>query len=230
MDSIVNRAKSRNLFVVCLTLLPTLALSQVVEEASVTEGAGGVIGNGQYQSLFTLGQAGPIGESAGGHFRNRAGFYTTFLLSSSLDADTDGIADEDDPDDDNDALGDAAEISGEAFNPRTNTDPLHPDSDGDGAWDGEESVAGTNPLDGGSQLRLTGVHVLGDDAVITWTSREGYTYRVLSADFVSGLSTNFTIVDTITAGVGTGPWAETVSSSTIPVGSDMEFLCVGVGE
>jgi len=57
------------------------------------------------------------------------------------DADGDGTGDNTDSDDDNDGLTDVDEI--ELYD----TDPLYPDTDGDGFSDGEEIAAGSNPLD-----------------------------------------------------------------------------------
>jgi len=57
------------------------------------------------------------------------------------DTDTDGIGNNADTDDDNDGLSDTDEIK------LYTTDPLNPDSDGDGYTDGEEISGGTDPLD-----------------------------------------------------------------------------------
>ena len=57
-----------------------------------------------------------------------------------LDTDGDGTGNNSDSDDDNDGIADVDEI--ELYE----TDPLHPDTDGDGFSDGEEIAAGSNPL------------------------------------------------------------------------------------
>ena len=70
----------------------------------------------------------------------------------SLDLDSDDIQSFLDPDDDNDGLLDVVESGTGIFVSAldTGTDPLNPDSDGDGASDGDEVAAGSDPNDAGS--------------------------------------------------------------------------------
>ena len=54
------------------------------------------------------------------------------------------------------------------------TDPDHPDSDGDGTHDGAEIRTGTDPLDGSSAFRAT----LTEELLLSWPSKPGANYRV----------------------------------------------------
>jgi len=56
--------------------------------------------------------------------------------------------------------------------------PYDPDTDGDGATDGGEVTAGTDPNDGNSFLALSGVSVTGSDLVIGWYSASNRTYAI----------------------------------------------------
>jgi len=213
-----------------LLALPVLLCAQVQEEAHVLDGAGGGAGGASLSNRFSACQIGPVGDSSSGSFMNRAGFYSSFLLHPLLDTDADGITDEDDPDDDNDTLSDLAELSGQSFEPQTRTDSLLTDSDGDGMSDGEEAGAGTNPQDGNSLLQLTRVDLEGASVVLTWTSRDGYTYHLSMAGSVTGLTAHGTVVDTVTASGGVGPWWETESKSTNAIAPGAQFYRVSVDE
>lgn len=60
------------------------------------------------------------------------------------------------------------------------------DDDGDGMTEAQEAVAGTNPLDANSVLRLGGVAAGAANATITWASVAGKTYIVQGATNVAG--------------------------------------------
>jgi hypothetical protein len=66
-----------------------------------------------------------------------------------LDTDGDGIANDIDDDDDGDGLLDVVETNDGVYqNPgATGTDPLNPDTDGDGWRDGNEVILGSDPTD-----------------------------------------------------------------------------------
>ncbi len=202
--------------------------AQLEDEARVVDGCGGWMSNGVYRCLSAACQPAPTGTGAGGGLQNQSGFLFSFLYHPDLDNDADGIADEDDPDDDNDRLSDAYELSGVGFDPQTPTDSLLADSDGDGADDASEAGAGTNPRDAGSQLRITDVDVANGDTVVTWSSREDYSYDLIVAPTAASLNRNGTTVSTVTATDGVGAWQETATSVTNPAVLPAQFYRVRV--
>ena len=101
---------------------------------------------GQAEALGFMGSASDLRTSAPGFWPIVAGALP------SLDADGDGIPAFLDDDDDNDGLLDTVETNTGVFSSAfdTGSDPLDPDSDGDGFLDGEEVAAGSDPNDPGS--------------------------------------------------------------------------------
>jgi len=157
--------------------------------------------------------------------QNYSGFLNTFLVAMNLDTDGDGIIDENDRDDDGDLLDDTDELAGSGFDPATPSDPLSTDTDGDGADDGAEAQAGTNPDDATSIFEILFSSRLGTTDVIEWRGRDGKQYEVLQAESVSNLIESPTVVDTVTASGGIGPWFETISVSTnmIPIPTNRAY-------
>ena len=168
---------------VFLALVATALTSQaqIIQVSSVIDAGGGFATNGTHQSLMAIGQGDLVASLGNLSHLDHAGFLNTFLLHPNLDADADGIPDENDPDDDNDSLSDYAELTGAAFIPPTPTDPFNPDSDGDGASDGNEARARTNPKDPGSVFRIGSVDMAGDEITLGWSSIPGVWYEILSA-------------------------------------------------
>lgn len=189
-------------------------LAQITSPSAVVDGGGNFSTNITYQHFSAIGQGGPVGFNDSAANINYSGFLNTFLLAPDQDTDADGVSDENDPDDDNDALRDTTEIAGIAFNPQTGTDPFLADSDSDGAADGVESVAGTNPLDPASLLAILFASTDGTNDIVEWQSRGGKTYDVVQAASVDSLSVAPTVVDTVTASGGIGPWFETTTTTT----------------
>ena len=85
------------------------------------------------------------------------------------------------------------------------------DSDGDGMTNAAEDTAGTNPLDGSSNLKITSVaHPAANSASITWSSVVGIKYVVEST---TDLSVAFTpLSGTITATATTTSYTDTAAS------------------
>lgn len=74
-------------------------------------------------------------------------------------------------DSDSDGLGDLTEQA-------IGTDKSNPDSDGDGALDGQEIQAATNPLDSGDIFRIIALGRLESFNWIRWNAKGGNFYRV----------------------------------------------------
>ena len=200
------------------------AAAQVLETSRVLAGAGGALSNALRRGVSVAAQPAPAGLTTNAARVNWSGFLQTFVLFPVRDADGDGRADENDLDDDSDGVADDAELEGRAFEPPTPTDPLTADSDGDGSADGAEAGAGTNPRDAASLLRITQIEALPDGVAVRWQSREGYRYRLLAGDSVSGLLTAPESAGEVTATGGVGPWREAASALTnAPAGSQRVY-------
>jgi hypothetical protein len=193
-----------------------VSLHAQTNSSSTVDGGGIHSSNATFENTSAIGQGCPVGFNASFVNLNYSGFLNTFLLAPEMDADADGIADENDPDDDNDQLADTSELAGTGFNPSTSTDPLSADSDGDGAGDGAEAVAGTNPQDADSQLLILFASTDGINHVVQWQSRAGKQYEVLFSPDVAGVLASPVVLDTVTASGGSPPWFETTSTSTNP--------------
>ncbi len=172
--------------------------------SSVLDGSGTRSTNSTYTHLSAAGQPGGIAASSGGGYRNQAGFLNTFFLQPGLDTDGDGLADEADGDNDNDQLADDTEIGGGGFSPATPTDPNAADSDDDGAPDGAESVAGTDPTDAGALLEIVRI-AKGSTADVSWRARSNKTYRILYATTPAQPVTN-ELATVIASGAAVPPW------------------------
>lgn len=79
----------------------------------------------------------------------------------------------------------------------TGTDPNNPDTDGDGALDGDEVPAGTNPNQTGDAFRITSlaamtgnyIMVVGQPYEVKWSSVNGKTYSVFrTTNLIGGFS------------------------------------------
>jgi hypothetical protein len=161
-------------------------------------------------SITAVAQPGAVAVSAGGAYTHYAGFLGCAILLPNLDTDSDGLADELDPDNDNDGLTDLDETGGGAFDPTTMTDLNDADSDDDGAIDSAEAAAGTNPLDDTATLRITDLSVNGP-ATVAWAARGGKTYRLFYKDDLVGGPAM--LVTNVTATGGVAPWFETTANA-----------------
>ena len=207
-------------------VFPTIGFCEL-SQAHVIDGGGGWSSNATFDTFAAVCQPCPVGVNSDASHLNRSGFLHVFTMHTNLDYDSDGIVDEDDPDDDGDGLDDADELSGDAFVPSTITDPMTADSDGDGMTDGDEAGAGSNPWDPNSLLRIIAVEGGDSHHVVTWQSRNGYAYDLNYAGRVADLATAATAA-TVTATGGVGPWGETHSVATNTSGSEATFYRVEV--
>jgi len=75
--------------------------------------------------------------------------------------------------------------------------PLDPDDDNDGVLDVDEIDSDTNPLDGGSRLKLTGMSLTNGKMTLHWTGGEGVTqYLERTTDLTE--PTSWQVIHTIT--------------------------------
>ena len=178
-------------------------------------------------NISAAGQPGGIAESSGGGYVNQAGFLQTFFVQPELDTDGDGLADEADYDNDGDALADTTEIEGTAFSPITATVVNTADSDNDGASDGNEAVAGTNPRDAAARLEIVAVTNAAGGRMVTWTARSNKTYTVRYADSPALPVTN--ALTTVTAvGAASAPWYITAQEATDPGATNARVYAIQV--
>jgi len=121
-------------------------------------------------------------------------------------------------DGDGDGIPDVYETNTGAYSGLTATgsDPANPDTDGDGANDGDEVLAGMSALDREELFRLLGVNYslgAGSEVVLTWSSVTGKQYTV---SWASNLVDGFEVLESNIVGVlpdntytdvflGTGP-------------------------
>ena len=201
-----------SLVVACLSMQTSYAFTNLV---GYINSGGGLSSNLTHQSTGNIGLFPDAVRSKSDSHWVRAGVLVSFLLHPDLDFDGDGIPDEDDWDDDNDLLSDSDELTGVAFIPVTASDPFDSDSDDDGASDGDESVAGTNPTDASSLFRITNIQKENESVVVMWKGREGISYDLAIVDSLK--SNDFTVVANIVAPAGTGVWHEVeVSVTNVP--------------
>jgi hypothetical protein len=194
----------------------------------VLDGAGGSMSNGAHRMLIAAHQPWPVGPSASSAHLHHSGFLQAFTLRPGLDVDGDGVADEHDPDNDNDGLSDALELSGGAFDPPSASDPQRADSDGDGAPDGGEADAGTDPADAQSTFQIVGIAVNGGQVAVVWTSRAGYRYTLLGAASPGALASAPQELTAVTAASGTGDWQTGLATGQVGVAVATGFYGVRV--
>lgn len=209
-------------------LAATIRSFALTNSSSVVDGGGSISSNASFQCIMSIGQAEPVEFNQNAANQKYSGFLNTFVLNPQLDADADGIVDENDPDDDNDNLLDTTELAGEGFDPPTSTNPFSADSDGDGAKDGQESVAGTNPQDANSLLEIVRAELVGDTEVVEWTSRSGKQYEVYRTTTAEDLSASPIVSGPFTAIGGIAPWFDTNTSVSNAVAGTNSFYGVRV--
>ena len=175
----------------------------------VLDASGDYSSQGSKSNISASGQPGGISVSDNGQVVNYAGFLNTFSLQPTLDTDSDGLGDEVDSDNDNDDLGDLAELLGTGFSPVTGTDPNTADSDGDGLDDGNESISGTDPTDANAHLRILRITNTNGITRLTFRGRggavQGLTYVIHSHTNINALTPSPVSTNATPAG-GIAPW------------------------
>jgi len=202
-----------------------ISQAQFTNKSSVLDGSGATSSGGTFTNISAAGQPGGIAVSSGGSFVNQAGFLNTFSLKPGLDTDGDGLADELDQDNDGDGLVDTTEIGGSGFSPTTPTGVNTADSDGDGATDGAESVAGTDPTNIDAILEIIRINQSGGQDV-GWIARGGKTYVLLARTNL--LAGSFAPIATNTAVGGIAPWFVTTNAIVDASNINAEFYAVEV--
>lgn len=172
-------------------------------DRAVGDGGGGSSAAGALHQVTALAQPGVVGLSAGGGLHHAAGFLHVFQLASPAT-----LAREVNPDNDGDGLWDDLELTGSGFDPVTTTDLNTADTDGDGASDQEEAVAGTNPRDAEAFLHVSSLSLAPDspDCLIKWDARAGRNYRVIASSSLSPLLPFTTLAELRAPASGLGPW------------------------
>lgn len=200
------------------SVLLTAGQEAPTEPDRVWEAAGGRGASESYRSESAIAQSGPAGVTANSRWVNYSGFLDALVMDPERDTDADGLCDENDFDDDADGLGDLSELAGTSFDPATVTDPLRRDSDGDGSGDGEEALAGSDPLDPEAYLRILAIRPDAGGAALSWTARGGYLYDVLRAVQAGGFDGGAVTSSTVRAEGGETPWFATEAAVTNSVG------------
>lgn len=216
-----------SIFVLIALLGTHVARSALLAGPVVADGGGAAASTGTNRLLAACAQPGGVGlASAPGGVQHAAGFLQVFQLNTGRDLDGDGVADAVDPDNENDGLSDAAEVAGSSFSPVTATGINTADTDSDGLSDGQEAIAGTNPTDPASNLRVsvvpagylqgstyldetngiqTNVTLVVTGLQVQWSGRAGKTYQIDRTADVR--STPYGAQQSLTSiGPGAGPW------------------------
>lgn len=158
--------------------------------SSVHDGSGVMSSNAVYMAdghgytnVSAAGQPGGIAISSGGGYTNYAGFLQAVdIKRPGLDTDGDGVIDEIAQDNDGDTLSDTAEVEGSGFDPVTTTSVNNPDSDDDGASDGAEAIAGTNPQDEDANLHILAIRDTASGREVTYFARADKEYHIRAED------------------------------------------------
>jgi hypothetical protein len=139
---------------------------------TITPGQSGNFINGQWTGTVTIQEPGTNVFLRALHDTGRAGIGNTFAVEPLADTDGDGLPD-------NWELryfGSLDDARGGASQ----------DPDGDGLTNLQEFRAGTDPMNGGSSVRITSVSVAGDQVRMTFSSIAGKHYRVERTDSLAG--------------------------------------------
>ena len=183
------------------------------QQMSVASGSGGWRTNSTAQTVYCAGQPGTTGVSGNGRYTHYAGFLGGAFIRSSV-TNAEGMALEMDPDNDDDGLTDAAEVSGSAFGGHARTDPNSPDTDEDGMADADEAAGMYDPRDPDHLLKFIALDRSANDMTLTWIGKGGGTVNTIlwCGDLLSGVFTNTFHSDTYTG--GDAPWYKATNTHT----------------
>jgi len=220
-------------FAVALLVSVTAALSaqaQLAQPSSVLDGSGTRSSGGTYNHISAAGQPGGMSESSSGQLVNQAGFLHTFFLRPDLDTDGDGLPDEADSDNDGDTLADLTELTGSAFNPVTPTEVNVADTDSDGAADGAEAAAGTDPTDPSVALQFVAVsrNPTADVCAVAWLARGNHEKTYVLREHISLLLTNALVCFSNTVAGGAPPWYVVTNWVAVTTPTNAAFYRVSV--
>ncbi len=192
----------------CVAAILVTAVNKSIAVVNAGGGTGAVAGGGTLHG--SIGQGHPVTALTAASGQVLPGFHHLYLLHPALDNDGDLVVDENDPDDDNDGLGDWVELVGSSFNPVTTSDPLAADSDNDGSSDRSESLAGTNPQDANMRLRIVTVAEApgSNQATLLVEGRAGVPLLLQAGGSVAGLAD----VGSVNLTGGVAPWFFTSTS------------------
>jgi hypothetical protein len=196
-----------------VSLLAFTSHAEIEQECFVIDSSGTRATLGSLVNVSASGQSGSVNTSQGGLITHYGGFLGCVTLLPNLDTDSDGLADEIDPDNDNDGLTDLTEVGGNAFMPNTVTDINNADSDGDGASDGDEAMAMTmtNPQDVNALLQILDIARAGS-ITVEWFARDGKSYNLLAVDDLNAFG-SAVVISNVTAVGGSAPWFETTATA-----------------
>jgi len=206
----MKKSQSSILFLIIIVLG---AYSQTDNINGLTSTAFLVSSNSQNISYGVVGQPTGSGMLLGDNNTAFTEFMDSFVMFPDRDADEDGIPDESTKDNDGDSINDLTEIEGTSFSPTTPTSTQRKDTDWDGVNDDIELIAGTDPSDPTSYLKVNEINITNQEFIISWKGRANIDYQiVLYTNIV--FSNDYFVSSTVSSTNGTGDWQTTWLSWT----------------
>lgn len=194
--------------------------SAVTQDSSVVAGSGNRLTNTTVQTVYVVAQPGTTEVSGNDQFTHYAGFIGAAFIQPGV-TNAQGVALEADPDNDNDGLTDADEVSGAAFEGYASTDPNNVDTDGDFMSDYDEAQGMYDPNDPNDLLVVKSLTYETGNFCLEWIGRGGGTTNIILCgdDLISGGITN-QFHSAPYAG-GNPPWYKVTNSYIWPTSGKM---------